>query len=176
MEMNPDSQKARLFSASATEFHDELAEEEVEDEDEHDDEEYRRKQEEIQKELDSRTGLVWTDPWEVSEEQWMSSTTVNDLPDWSPEYVSRISQERVKIHPGRCNNLFAEECLFVDHDELRHTILTHVSLIRWHSYIVNHRKAAASSTSLPASWTRANQSLCYLPETSTIQIHFRAGV
>jgi hypothetical protein len=112
-EMHPDAQKPSLFSA--TDFYDELAEEEVDEEDEHDDEEYRRKQEEIQKELDSRTGLVWTDPWEVSEEQWMSSTTVEDLPDWSPEYVSRISQERVKIHPGRCNNLVAEsaeECLF----------------------------------------------------------------
>ena len=107
MEMNPDSQKARLFSASATDFYDELAEEDVEHEDEHDDEEYRRKQEEIQKELDSRTGTVWTDPWEVTEQQWMSSTTVDDLPDWSPEYVSRISQERVKIHPGRYNNIYA---------------------------------------------------------------------
>jgi hypothetical protein len=107
MKMNPDSQKARLFSASGMEFYDELADEEVDDADEQD-EEYRRKQEEIQKELDSRTGLVWTDPWEVSEEQWMSSATFDDLPDWSPEYVSRISQERVKIHPGRCNNLFAQ--------------------------------------------------------------------
>jgi hypothetical protein len=173
MEMGSDAQKAPLFSASAMDFYDELAEEEVEDEHEHDDEEYRRKQEEIQKELDSRTGLVWTDPWEVSEEQWMSSTTVEDLPDWSPEYVSRISQERVKIHPGRCNNLFSESArLYV----LRHTILTRVSLIRWHSYVVDHCEAAASSTSLPASWTRTNQSLCYLPETSSIQIHFRAGV
>jgi hypothetical protein len=99
----PDAQKASLFSASAAEFYDELAEEEDDVEEDYDDEEYRRKQEAIQKELDSRTGLVWSDPWEVSEEQWMSSTTIDDLPDWSPEYVSRISQERVKIHPGRCS-------------------------------------------------------------------------
>jgi hypothetical protein len=64
------------------------------------DEEYRRKQEEIQAELDSRTGRPWKDPWEIKEEQWMTSTKFDDLPDWSPEHVSRISQERVKIHPG----------------------------------------------------------------------------
>ncbi len=29
----------------------------------------------------------------------MSLQTADDLPDWSPEYVSRISQERVKLHP-----------------------------------------------------------------------------
>ena len=29
----------------------------------------------------------------------MSLQTADDLPEWSPEYVSRISQERVKIHP-----------------------------------------------------------------------------
>jgi hypothetical protein len=66
------------------------------------DEEYRLKQKEIQRELDSRTGRVWNDPWEIAEEQWMSTATFNDLPEWSPEFVSRISQERVQIHPGRC--------------------------------------------------------------------------
>ncbi len=62
------------------------------------DAEYQRKQEAIRKELDSRTGRGWTDPWHISEEQWMSLQTADDLPGWSPEFVSRISQERVKIH------------------------------------------------------------------------------
>lgn len=63
-------------------------------------EEFRQKQEEIQRELDSRTGRPWQDPWAIKEEQWMSNTTFDDLPDWSPEQVSRISQERVQVHPG----------------------------------------------------------------------------
>ncbi|KAL3926433.1 MAG: hypothetical protein SGARI_005611, partial [Bacillariaceae sp.] len=64
------------------------------------DEEYRQKQEEIQRELDSRTGRPWIDPWAIQEEQWMSTTAFDDLPDWSPDRVSRISQERVQVLPG----------------------------------------------------------------------------
>jgi hypothetical protein len=62
--------------------------------------EYREKQEEIQRELDSRKGRPWKDPWAITEEQWMSNTMFDDVPNWSPELVSRISQERVRVHPG----------------------------------------------------------------------------
>lgn len=62
--------------------------------------EYRKRQEEIQRELDARKGRPWTDPWEIKDEQWMSTTSHDDLPDWTPELVSRVSQERVKILPG----------------------------------------------------------------------------
>ena len=64
------------------------------------DEAYRQKQEEIQRELDSREGRPWKDPWAIQEEQWMSTAGFDDLPDWSPDRVSRISQERVQILPG----------------------------------------------------------------------------
>ena len=63
---------------------------------------YRRRQEEISKELDARTGRIWSDPWEITEEEWMTTIQPDDLPEWSPEFVSRISQERVKVHPGTC--------------------------------------------------------------------------
>jgi hypothetical protein len=62
--------------------------------------EYRKKQEETREELDSRTGRPWTDPWEITDEEWMSSTLQENLPDFSPELVSRISQERVRVYPG----------------------------------------------------------------------------
>jgi hypothetical protein len=65
------------------------------------DEEYRQKQEEIQRELDSREGRPWKDPWAIKEEQWMSTTGFDDLPDWSSDRVSRISQERVQVLPGK---------------------------------------------------------------------------
>ena len=64
------------------------------------DDEYRQKQEEIQRELDSREGRPWKDPWAIKEEQWMSTAGFDDLPDWSPDRVSRISQERVQVLPG----------------------------------------------------------------------------
>lgn len=87
-------------SATDMEFFSQLADdlEDDEDDDEKIDAEYQRKQEEIRRELDSRTGRGWTDPWHISEEQWMSLQTYDDLPEWSPEFVSRISQERVKVY------------------------------------------------------------------------------
>jgi hypothetical protein len=104
-DLDAEKQKVKSFSASDMDFYNELPDD-FDDEDDEDeaarlDEDYRRKQEEIQRELDTRTGRPWTDPWKITEEQWMSTTTYEDLTDWSPEYVSRISQERVKIHPGR---------------------------------------------------------------------------
>lgn len=88
-------------SATEMEFFSQLADDldEEEEENERMNAEYQRKQEEIRKELDSRTGRGWSDPWHISEEQWMSLQTADDLPDWAPEFVSRISQERVQVYP-----------------------------------------------------------------------------
>lgn len=98
-------------SAVDMEFYSQVASDFEDDDDEDEDAklaaEYRRKQEEIQKELDSRTGREWTDPWAIKPEQWASSQTFDELPEWSPEYVSRISQERVKLHPDGIPSLAA---------------------------------------------------------------------
>jgi hypothetical protein len=100
-----EKKKAKALSAPGMEFYNQLAEDfdsdDEEEEGARDNAEYRRKQAEIQLELDSRTGRAWTDPWLITQEQWMSTTTLEDLPEWSPEYISRISQERVKLHPGK---------------------------------------------------------------------------
>jgi len=93
--------RAKESSATDLEFYSQLVDDDSDDEGDDDvllSEEYKRKQEAIQQELDSRTGRVWQDPWEISEEQWMSTATFDDLPDWTPEFVSRVSQERVQIH------------------------------------------------------------------------------
>ena len=92
-----------MLSAADMEFFNHESGFDLDDEDEEEETdlaEYRRKQEAIQKELDTRTGRPWTDEWEISEEQWMASTNFKDLPDWSPDQVSRVSQERVQIYPG----------------------------------------------------------------------------
>lgn len=96
--------REKEISATDMEFYGQLVDEDSDDEEDEDallTEEYKRKQEAIQQELDSRTGRVWKDPWEISEEQWMSTATFDDLPAWTPEFVSRVSQERVQIHSGR---------------------------------------------------------------------------
>jgi hypothetical protein len=36
----------------------------------------------------------------------MQRRVLDDLPDWTPGLCSRISTERVKIHPGTCTCLF----------------------------------------------------------------------
>jgi len=63
-------------------------------------ERYRIQQEKVNHELDSRKGRPWRDPWEIKEEQWTSSDTSSEnLPDWSPAFVSRISLERLQVLP-----------------------------------------------------------------------------
>ncbi|CAJ1936267.1 unnamed protein product [Cylindrotheca closterium] len=93
--------RAKEISATDMEFYSQLVDDDSDDEEDENallTEEYKRKQVAIQQELDSRTGRVWKDPWEISEERWMSTATFDDLPKWTPEFVSRVSQERVQIH------------------------------------------------------------------------------
>ena len=111
IDIDPNQKGGTDFSAADMEFFDNkrfdeyLGDDDDEENENVDDEylkeeAYRRRQEEIKQELDKRTGRIWTDPWQITEEEWMSSISPDDLPDWSPDFVSRISQERVKLHPG----------------------------------------------------------------------------
>lgn len=70
-----------------------------EDDDESKEREEEEKRQAVRDEIDSRTGRLWTDPWEITDEDWMSTTTLEDLPDWTTDIVSRISKERVNVHP-----------------------------------------------------------------------------
>jgi Mitochondrial ribosomal death-associated protein 3 len=45
----------------------------------------------------TKKGRGWTDPWDL-EPILESQTDLKSLPDWAPELVSRISQERVRIY------------------------------------------------------------------------------
>ena len=70
----------------------------IEENGEEEREEYRLQQQKVNEELDNRKGRPWRDPWEISEQQWMSSDTSSEsLSDWSPSFVSRISLERLQI-------------------------------------------------------------------------------
>jgi len=72
----------------------------IEDTEEQERELYRMQQEKVNDELDNRKGRPWKDPYEIKEEQWMASDTSSDnLPDWSPSFVSRISLERLQVLP-----------------------------------------------------------------------------
>lgn len=56
---------------------------------------------------------LWSDSLEISDERWNTRLEFDDIPDWSPDFVSRISQERVKIHPGKVETTFVSaDCIF----------------------------------------------------------------
>lgn len=43
---------------------------------------------------------LWSDNLEISEEEFSTKWSFEDIPDWSPDFVSRISKERVQLHEG----------------------------------------------------------------------------
>ncbi|GAX18558.1 hypothetical protein FisN_10Hh241 [Fistulifera solaris] len=59
-----------------------------------DEEEARRQA--VRLALDKKTGRGWTDPWDL-DELMDSRMEYDDLPDWSPDLVSRTSQERLQV-------------------------------------------------------------------------------
>ena len=46
----------------------------------------------------NKKGRGWTDPWDLTE-LMTSKIEFDDLPDWSPSLVSRVSQERLQVRP-----------------------------------------------------------------------------
>ncbi|KAL7522346.1 hypothetical protein ACHAWX_007032 [Stephanocyclus meneghinianus] len=59
--------------------------------------EYREKQAAVQKELDSRTGRLWEERWVITDEEWMSTDTWEDIEEWSLNMVTRKSLESVRV-------------------------------------------------------------------------------
>lgn len=80
-------------------FH--IDDEEIETEEQKEDRKGEERRQKIRDELDTRTGRLWTDEWEITDEEWSTKRTSADLPDWTPDMCSRISLERIKIHPGK---------------------------------------------------------------------------
>lgn len=72
---------------------------EQEDEDDEKEVEEARRQA-IREELDSRSGRLWKDRWELTDEDWSSGKSYDDLPNWTEELCSRVSRERVRVHDG----------------------------------------------------------------------------
>ena len=58
---------------------------------------------EQQEEMNHKTGRGWTDPLDL-DDMFASNESYDDLPDWTPDMVSKISQERVQIVGGSGSN------------------------------------------------------------------------
>lgn len=70
------------------------------DEDKSEEEEIEEaKRKAIRDELDSRSGRLWKDRWELTDDDWSSGRSYDDLPLWTEEICSRVSRERVRVHP-----------------------------------------------------------------------------
>ena len=111
----------KSYTADDMEFFDELNRADFEDsydqeqdQDQSDEEEEELKQrQQVRDELDQRKGRGWSDPWEITDEDFMQRRFLDDLPDWTPGLCSRISMERVKIHPGTSTCLLFLCCFVV---------------------------------------------------------------
>mmetsp|Transcript_122 Transcript_122/g.234 ORF Transcript_122/g.234 Transcript_122/m.234 type:complete len:735 (-) Transcript_122:220-2424(-) len=57
------------------------------------------KRQAIRAEIDSRKGRLWKDRLELTDADWASGRSLDDLPDWSDMICSRVSLERVQVHP-----------------------------------------------------------------------------
>lgn len=112
---------AKSYTADDMEFFDELDGADFEDDryqdDSDEEEEELKRQQQVRDALDERKGRGWSDPWEITEEEFMQCRVLDDLPDWAPGLCSRISMERVKIHPGTCTCLFLCCLLFPNLDD-----------------------------------------------------------
>lgn len=62
------------------------------------------KRQAIRTEIDSRTGRLWKDPWQITDDDWSAGKSYDDLPDWNDTICSRVSLERVVVHPGKKMN------------------------------------------------------------------------
>ena len=113
-----DDKDEHLLTATDMEFYDSLSDDyfsSLEDNNKEDEEEEERdaaRRQAIRDEIDSRKGRLWEDPWEVTDEDWSSGKTYFDLPDWTEEICSRVSLERVKIHPGKIVSFYVG-CFFL---------------------------------------------------------------
>ena len=109
MEDDDNDDITKLKTSDDMDFYDSLTDDfQFDDDEEEDDgmlkqeEEEEKKRQAVRDELDSRTGRLWSDPWEITDEDWMSSsTTIDSLPDWTEDVVSRISKEKVKLYAGK---------------------------------------------------------------------------
>lgn len=92
------------FKASEDmDFYDPLAEEYYpadEEDTEETDEVEEAKRQAVRDELDTKSGRLWEDRWEFTDEDWSTGKSFEDLADWSEEICSRVSRDRVKVYPG----------------------------------------------------------------------------
>lgn len=102
----PPPDPSELKTADEMDFYESLTDDEYYKKDIHVEDELEREEnvalrrQAVREEIDTRTGRLWTDPYEIPDLMWGQLRTLDDLPDWSPDMCSRVSLERVKLYPG----------------------------------------------------------------------------
>lgn len=62
--------------------------------------ETEKEQKKVIEEVEKRTGRLWSDPWDITDSDLLSTHEVDDLPDWTPDSSSKLSRDRVKLFEG----------------------------------------------------------------------------
>ena len=63
------------------------------------DKEYALQQLDINNELDKRTGRLWTEDWIISDEEWMTDETYDDIEEWQVnKFTTRKALENVRVY------------------------------------------------------------------------------
>jgi len=60
-------------------------------------EEREKRKQKFRDELALRTGRGWSDPWEITDEDCADLTELDDMQDWTPDFASKFSLDRVKV-------------------------------------------------------------------------------
>jgi Mitochondrial ribosomal death-associated protein 3 len=65
--------------------------------------EERQQKEELKKEMELKKGRGWSDPWDL-QDLYDTKLDFESLPDWTPDVVSQVSQERLKLFRRSTND------------------------------------------------------------------------
>lgn len=95
--------------------------------------EYRERQNKIQQELDQRTGRLWEERWTISDEEWMSTDTWEDIEDWSLKMATRKALESVKVWDCECTIVFSCTILFIAFISISHIGSTNFNETKTHA-------------------------------------------
>ncbi|KAL7553952.1 hypothetical protein ACHAWF_017878 [Thalassiosira exigua] len=61
---------------------------------------FHARQARIKDELSSRRGRLWTDEWIITDDEWLTHQTYDEIEEWRPESATRVSAESVRAFEG----------------------------------------------------------------------------
>lgn len=162
-------------AAEDMDYYDPLAEEYYpadEEDTEETDEVEETKRQAVRDKLDTKTGRLWEDRLEFTDEDWSTGKSFEDLADWSEEICSRVSRDRVKVHPGESVflNLNLGDTLYIS---FIFSFAVSNTCHRWctNPWGIGVVAVATSDSNSPSS--RRSESICEASQECHVQFNLR---